>query len=231
MNSLYGILLFGSALVPFILSFDKKLQFYKQWKYLFPSIFIIALIYIVFDVLIAKQGIWGFNPDYLSGIIYLGLPLEEYLFFLIIPYASIFLHDSVALYFSSLKLGNRITKYISIALVIFSLAIVLNNIDKAYTVYIFIKVIVFVLLSLFNKSGSLNVYYITFLIILIPFIIVNGILTGSFINEPVVWYNNDENIGIRFFTIPIEDFFYAFSLMGFVILLRKMLMNLFIKRI
>jgi lycopene cyclase domain-containing protein len=41
---------------------------------------------------------------------------------------------------------------------------------------------------------------------------VNGILTGSFIDEPVVLYNNDENLGIRLGTIPIEDIGYAFTM-------------------
>jgi lycopene cyclase domain-containing protein len=47
---------------------------------------------------------------------------------------------------------------------------------------------------------------------LIPFFIVNGVLTGSFILNEVVWYDNTENLGIRMFTIPIEDSIYAFSL-------------------
>ena len=47
---------------------------------------------------------------------------------------------------------------------------------------------------------------------LIPFFIVNGILTGSFIENEVVWYNNTENLNIRLFTIPIEDSVYAFTL-------------------
>lgn len=220
MNSLYFILLVASAFVPFVLSFDRNLRFYKQWKYLFPSIVILAALYILFDALLTKQGVWGFNPKYHSSIVWLGLPIEEFLFFIIIPYASIFLHDSIVLYFKNLKINNNITRAISGSLIIISLALILLNIDKTYTVYIFSKVIAVLLISFFDKSELMNRFYLTFLIILLPFFMVNGILTGSLIGEPVVWYNEQEMIGIRIFTIPVEDSFYAFSLIGFVLLLR-----------
>ena len=70
-----------------------------------------------------------------------------------------------------------------------------------------------------SKERQLGVFYITFLIILIPFFIVNGILTGSFIEDQVVWYNNAENLGIRMGTIPIEDAGYAFSMIFLSIIL------------
>ncbi|MDC0584440.1 lycopene cyclase domain-containing protein [Bacteroidales bacterium] len=226
MNSLYFILLLTSAFVPFVLSFDKKLHFYKQWKYLFPSIIVIAGFYILFDIALAAHDVWGFNPKYHSAVIWLGLPIEEFLFFIIIPYASIFLHDSMVLYFDNLKISNRNTKVITISLIIISLIIIILNIDKIYSVYIFSKVIVVLLISLYDKSGLMNRLYITFLIILLPFIMVNGILTGSLINESVVWYNEQEILGIRIFTIPIEDSFYAFSLISFVLLLRIKVMSI-----
>ena len=49
-------------------------------------------------------------------------------------------------------------------------------------------------------------------ILLIPFFIVNGILTGTGIKDAVVEYNSLEIIGLRLLTIPIEDFFYGFEL-------------------
>ena len=48
---------------------------------------------------------------------------------------------------------------------------------------------------------------------MIPFFLVNGILTGSFIQDEIVWYNNTANLGLRIGTIPIEDFFYAMLLL------------------
>jgi lycopene cyclase domain-containing protein len=53
----------------------------------------------------------------------------------------------------------------------------------------------------------------TFLVAIIPFLIVNGILTGSFTEEPVVWYNGNHIIGIRIFTIPMEDVFYNYCML------------------
>lgn len=212
-------MLFFSILVPIVLSFDKKLQFYKHWRYLFPSIFVVAIFYIGFDVLFTKMGVWGFNSLYHLNKIIFGLPIEEWLFFLVIPYASIFLHESLVLYFPNFKLKNGLSRTFSAIIIICLLIVLLFNLDKAYTVYIFSSVIIALALSFFDKSKIINSYYLTFLVILIPFIIVNAILTGSFIDQEVVWYNNNENLGIRFLTIPIEDFGYAFSLILFNLLL------------
>jgi len=54
---------------------------------------------------------------------------------------------------------------------------------------------------------------------------VNAILTGTGIADPVVWYNDSENLGIRILTIPVEGVGYAFSLILFNLLLRNKLKN------
>lgn len=228
--SLYATLLISSFAIPFALSFDKKLQFYKQWNYLLPSIIIVAAFYIACDIYFTQIGVWGFNPRYHSNIIIYSLPLEEWLFFLIIPYASIFLHDSLVLYFSKIILPQKIVIIISLLLILLSIFIIASYIHKTYTTYIFTLLIIALTWSFFDKSKILNHYYLSFIIILIPFIIVNSILTGSFIDLPAVWYNNTENLGIRVFTIPIEDFSYAFSLILFSLLLRNKIKTVFSNR-
>ena len=221
--SLYTIILIASISMPFILSFDKKLQFYKQWKYLLPSIIIIALFYLVGDIYFTKLGIWGFNENHLSSIFLFKLPIEEWLFFLAIPYASIFLHDVLHVYFPKFKLTPRKSRNVSIILLFISMGILLLNLDKAYTTYIFWIFIVIIIISYFDKSNTINRFYCTFLIILIPFVLVNGLLTGAFTAEPVVWYDDSQNLNLRLLTIPIEDFIYGFTMLLAAIMLRNRL--------
>ena len=221
--SLYFILLIFTGIVPLSLSFDKRMQFYKQWKYVLPSIFIVAAVFIAFDIYFTKQGFWGFNSRYLSGINVLNLPLEECLFFVFVPYASIFLHETFREYFPKMILRKRISYSIIYMLIIAGVLLAVLNIDKSYTLYIFTKFTFVLILAILSDSKAIRSFLLTFFVILIPFLIVNGILTGSFINEEVVWYNNAENLGIRIFTIPVEDFVYAFTLIYLNLLLVEQL--------
>ena len=220
------MLLLGSFAVPIVLSFDKKLQFYRKWNVVWPAIFIVAFIYIAFDILLTKLGVWGFNPEYHSNLKMFGLPIEEWLFFIIIPYASLFLHFAFVLYYPKIRLTKKTTLSITLSITVLFILILLKNYGHTYTLYI-LSFTIFVLgLSFFDRSNHLSHFYVTFLIILVPFIIVNAILTGSFIEGEVVWYNNNENLEIRILTIPIEDFSYAFSM----ILLNLQLITFFESR-
>ena len=225
--SLYFLLLLLTGIVPLSLSFDKRLQFYKSWKYVLPSIIAVAAVYIAVDVYFTKMSYWGFNPNYLSGIYFFHLPIEEILFFVVVPYASIFLHESILEYFPQVKLGRKFNNILSILLIAMSLVLLLLNTERSYTFYIFTKLAVVLGIALWIRSQALRSFYLTFLVILIPFLIVNGILTGSFIDEEVVWYNNEHNLRFRIFTIPVEDFAYAFSMILFNLLLIEKLKKLY----
>jgi lycopene cyclase domain-containing protein len=54
-------------------------------------------------------------------------------------------------------------------------------------------------------------FWMAYFIHLIPFFIVNGILTGAITPNPVVIYNPSEIIGLRLYTIPLEDTIYALT--------------------
>jgi len=56
---LYLIINGLSVLFPFLLSFDRRVHFYKKWKYLFPAIFLTALVFIPWDVYFTILDVWG----------------------------------------------------------------------------------------------------------------------------------------------------------------------------
>ena len=81
--SIYGWVILGSITGPFLLSFDRKVAFYKYWKALFLAIVPVAIVFLIWDEYFTINKIWGFTPRYLIGY-YLGhLPVEEVSFFLI----------------------------------------------------------------------------------------------------------------------------------------------------
>ena len=213
MNSHYTYLLILAASVagPLALSFDKKVAFYKKWKFLFLPIFIPALMYIAWDIYFTAEGVWSFNNDYITGVRLINLPLEEILFFFAVPYCCIFIYECIRCYFPQLqnsKTANSILKLLAIILFITGIFFY----DRYYTSWTFILTAVFILLLFlfrhFFKAFDALSFLVSFLIILIPFLVVNGLLTYF----PVVIYNNAENLGIRIFTIPIEDVFYGMLL-------------------
>ena len=205
------------------------MYFIKDWKAVFLSITIVAIPFLIWDVYFTQEGIWGFNPNYLIGIHILNLPLEEVLFFFCIPYASIFIHYSLIYFFPYWKLSPLTTRVISWVSILLAIIIVVIGFPKLYTTVNFIVFILLLLYALLVSLEELRKFYLSFLIILIPFFIVNGILTGTFIEEEIVWYDNSQNLGLRLLTIPVEDLIYAFNMLFPVVILTEKFKRFFNK--
>lgn len=212
MKYLYLLLNLGSFLIPFLFSFHPRLKFYRYWKSLFLATIITMLVFIPWDAIFTFKGIWGFNDSYFIGNKILSMPIEEWLFFICIPYACVFTHYALIQLFPKKELSKKTTLNITYILIIIFVLIALLNYDKWYTLVNFLYASVLIIILKIYNIDVLKKYYLTFLVMLIPFLLINGILTGSLIEHEVVWYNNDENLNFRIFTIPIEDSIYAFSL-------------------
>ncbi len=198
------------------------MRFIKHWKAVLLSLTIVATVFLIWDAIFTKNGVWGFNPDYHLPFLLFGMPIEEWLFFFCIPYASIFIHYSLEYFKPNLLISERNTKLITLALITVVTPVLVLNWGKAYTTVNYSFLIGTLLIGFFYGIAYLRRFYLAFLIILIPFFIVNGVLTGTGVEEPVVWYNNDENLGIRLLTIPVEDIGYAFTMLfGNVFLIEK----------
>jgi lycopene cyclase domain-containing protein len=198
-----------SISIPFLAGFDKRLKFYRNWKYLFPAMIGTMLVFIPWDVMKTQLAVWGFNPIHLQGFSILNLPVEEWLFFIAIPYACLFTYHAFE-YLIKKDLLGKYAKTITAALIVVLLLVAAFNPDRWYTFITFLLAAVFLSLHLFVfKVSYLGRFYVMYFATLLPFFIVNGALTGMFTPEPVVWYDDTRNLGIRLGTIPIEDAVYG----------------------
>jgi lycopene cyclase domain-containing protein len=220
----YFLILAASLAGPLALSFDKKVAFFKRWKYLFPAMTMPALIYILWDIYFTYNGVWGFNEDYITGIKLVNLPIEEVLFFFIVPYCCVFIYECIRCYFPRWKDNTKADIFLkSLALVLAISGIIFH--DRHYTCWTFLLTAFFIAAIYtfrnYFKLFDAGSFLISYCIMLIPFLIVNGFLTAI----PVVLYNDVENLGIRIYTIPFEDTFYGMLLVLMNIVIYEKLKN------
>lgn len=209
MKTAYLLINFLTVLFPVLLSFDKRVRFYKSWKYIFPGLLITGLVFLFWDYVFTIYNVWSFNPEYVIGAYLLNLPLEEIMFFITVPFACIFIYECLNRYIRP-DLFRRASPFISKLLIVFSAAMIVAYHDRVYTLITFSLLPVVVIVAEYViKSPFLSRFYMAYLVSLIPFYIVNGILTSI----PIVLYNDAENCGFRVGTIPFEDHFYSLSLL------------------
>ena len=224
--SLYLWLDLLAIFFPFLLSFEKNLRYYKKWGFLFSATFLTMVPFLIWDAIFIKKGIWGFNPRYLTGLELISLPLEEILFFFVVPYASLFAFYAIRFHFPKYKVTKKLSRLITIVLSAAAILIAAFNIHHLYTLVNF-SFFAAVLITVYCAARELlNAFYAIFPVLLIPFFIMNGLLTGTGIVDEIVWYNPDEIMGLRLGTIPVEDIFYTFSLLVIVLVLKEWLEKL-----
>lgn len=197
-----------SLIFPLLLSFDKKVAFYKHWKYLLPAILINGILFVLWDIYFTKEGVWGFNPDYICGLYLVNLPIEEVLFFVVVPYSCAFIYECLNAYVAR-EIVTR-PKLITVIVLVLSLASCVLFYDRIYTIVnagiCFVVVFIAAFVYKFQRMGR---FYFAFFVTLIPFLLFDGFITSL----PIVSYDDEENMAIRVFRIPIEDFFYCLSLL------------------
>ena len=221
MTPLYLYLLLGSLIVPMLFSIF-FIDFIKHWKSFFLSTSIIATVFLIWDVIFTVKGVWGFEETYCLGIDFLRMPIEEWLFFFVIAFCSLFTHFAFFYKYPYSKLKKHTTVIITLSLMFCCLLLLLTNYSKAYTFVNYTFLLITLSIGFLFNIQLLQKFYVSFLIIVIPFFIVNGVLTGIATEIPVVWYDNSQNLGIRLTTIPVEDIGYAFSMLfGNLLLFEK----------
>ncbi len=87
-----GLMIFSIA-YPLAQSFEWRLKLHKNFKAIFAGTLVMMLLFIPWDVWFTKIGVWWFRDDYITGLKIFQLPIEEWLFLIIVTYAFVFIKE------------------------------------------------------------------------------------------------------------------------------------------
>lgn len=211
MKFTYALVLFFTVIICLIASFDRRIKFNQHFSAFFKAALVVAIPFIAWDIYFTATGVWWFNTDYTIGLTIAGLPLEEMLFFIFIPFSCVFTYYTIDKYYkwSALNGFNNVLVFVSV--IVLSVVALLNT-DKVYTlVTAVVTVLTLIYLHFIARSEWITKASVVFALLMLGFFPVNGILTGSFIENPIVNYNPADFLGIRMFTIPVEDAVYGYT--------------------
>jgi len=90
-----GVLVFvlvGTAWLEVLL----RTRVYRRWRRLLLTLLPVVAVFVAWDIYAIASGHWTFDPERTTGVILAGdLPLDELLFFIVIPIAALLTLEAV----------------------------------------------------------------------------------------------------------------------------------------
>ena len=147
------------------------------------------------------------------------LPKEGVLYVLLITGLADPVASLIGVKYGKRKLFGRKTVVGSVAFAV--VAFFTRHLPYTSTVSIFTAAFFVSSLLVYQKLIRSKIYWIFISIMFMPFLMVNYFLTSL----PVVTYNPEAFSNIRITTIPLEDFFYSFSMLSFNLLVYRFMLE------
>ena len=198
-----------ALVIPLIFSFNKKVQFFSNLKYLLPSVIFPGAIFILWDIRFTQLDIWRFNPDFVSNLTIFNLPVGEWLFFVAVPWFSMLIYETLKIKINRFEQPNFFLALSLVLLILFGLLAWFSR-EKIFTFFTFFLLTIYFGYTIFRNRFKTyyTKFYLAYFISLIPFLIIRVIQTEL----PVVIYNSAQIIGPRIINVPVENLGYFFLL-------------------
>lgn len=204
----YWALLLASGIVPLCLALARwRFGWGKaEWLRLVQVFLLVSVPFVLLDSISHSRGWWAYNPDFVTGLHFLGLPLEEIAFFFVVPFACLYIYHALAILRPDAAWQWRLGRVLGWALL--GAAVVLAVIEpRERTLF---DLALFLTIGLVALRRPFSRAEVTWLMIVVGlFLIVNTILTAL----PIVTYDTAYGSRFRIGTIPFEDALYNFSLL------------------
>lgn len=209
-NLIYLLLLLSYLIIPAVLSIKSKIRFSFRLRYILPAILFCGAIFIMWDIRFTQLAIWSYNPDYLTGISLLNIPIEKWLSLLVIPLSACYIYEWIKSRGEKPHLANI---SLTISLLLFIALGILAYIFRRnmFSFFTFFLSAIYLGYTVFRNRFKKHypAFYSTYLIMLIPFGIVSALL-GSL---PVMAYSAEQIMGMALLGIPLEKFVYLFLML------------------
>ena len=220
----FEYLLFNLAVVagPVASQFSRRIKSVSRWRLKLRVSVIVMMPYVIWDALVTGSH-WQFNEAYTLGFRLFGLPIEEWLFFITVPFGCLLVWETlpqVDKWLARLRSLRHVRNVLYAALPV---GIWVFSTGKQYTGLV---LCCFGLVGLGDRLLRTDLLlrpktYLYLAIVAGLILVFNGYLTA----RPIVMYGEAYQMGYRIWTIPIEDFGYGFTLMLFNTMLYEKLKN------
>lgn len=204
----YGVLLFASGIVPLCFALARwRFGWGKtEWVRLAQVFLLVSVPFVLLDSISHSRGWWTYSPSYITGVHFLGLPLEEIAFFFVVPFACLYVYHALAVLRPDA--GGQWSLGWALRWVVLGAAVVLAVIEpRERTLF---DLVLFLTIGFMMLRRPFSRIEVTWLMIVVGlFLIVNTVLTAL----PIVIYDITYGSRLRIGTIPFEDALYNFSLL------------------
>jgi lycopene cyclase domain-containing protein len=208
---IFNLLVFLPVLV---LSFVTDVKPHRHIRGLLAGYLFVSFPFIVWDIWAVAAGHWSFNDAYVTGPYLFGVPLEEYLFFLTIPFAMIYVWGVVKKFVADRGMAGIVPLLAFGATAGASVWMLVNYWSNGYTRSAAIAALIAVVFAAISRIAYTWRFWTFQFLLLGLFLVFNSILTML----PIITYGPDAIIGFKIGDIPIEDFFFNFAFVNLFLL-------------
>ena len=217
----FEYLLFNLIVIvgPVASQFNHQIKRISRWRLKLLANGIVMIPYIIWDVLVTDSH-WWFNKAYTLDFRLLGLPVEEWLFFITVPFGCLLVWETLP----DTNLSTQMKPLRHVRTVLYAalpIGIWVFSTGRQYTGLVLCCLgLVGLADALLRTNLLLRPKTYLYLAIVAGLILMfNGYLTA----RPIVLYSEAYQSGYRILTIPVEDFGYGFTLVLFNAMLYEVL--------
>ena len=168
---------------------------------------LVAVPFVAWDAAVAGSH-WWFDARYTLGIELFGLPIEEVLFFVAVPYACAFAWETILGGARARATGSHHVYWLAPGLLLGGAVVV--ALGPAYTGFTLLALGATATLDHMLGTGLLRMPRFAGFAVLV--VLLTGVFNSYLTWRPVVHYGEAHQLGFRVGTIPIEDFGYGLAL-------------------